>query len=104
MSARGNTECRTAWESLGPRVEHPQPSRAWQASGTRPERLGCHLAQGLVSLAQSILRKLWLTILSLYSLFTSICMLSHFTRVQLFATLWTVARHAPLPMGDSRQE
>ena len=31
-------------------------------------------------------------------------MLSHFSRVQLFATLWTVARQAPLSMGFSRQE
>ena len=26
-------------------------------------------------------------------------MLSHFSRVRLFATLWTVARRAPLSMG-----
>ena len=32
------------------------------------------------------------------------CMLSHFSRVQLFATLWTVAHQAPLFMGFSRQE
>ena len=31
-------------------------------------------------------------------------MLSCFSRVQLFVTLWTVARQAPLPMGFSRQE
>ena len=31
-------------------------------------------------------------------------MLSRFSRVQLFVTLWTVARQAPLPMGFSRQE
>ena len=30
--------------------------------------------------------------------------LSRFTRVQLFATPWTVARQAPLSMGFSRQE
>ena len=29
---------------------------------------------------------------------------SHFSRVQLFATPWTVARQAPLSMGFSRQE
>ena len=28
----------------------------------------------------------------------------HFSRVQLFATLWTVACQAPLSMGFSRQE
>ena len=31
-------------------------------------------------------------------------MLSRFSRVQLFATLWTVAHQAPLFMGFSRQE
>ena len=31
-------------------------------------------------------------------------MLSHFSRVWLFATLWTVARQAPLSMEFSRQE
>ena len=30
--------------------------------------------------------------------------LSSFSRVQLFATPWTVARQAPLSMGFSRQE
>ena len=33
-----------------------------------------------------------------------VCVLSHFSRVQLFATLWTVACRAPLSMGFSRQE
>ena len=32
------------------------------------------------------------------------CWLSHSSRVQLFATPWTVARQAPLSMGFSRQE
>ena len=32
------------------------------------------------------------------------CTLSRFSRVQLFATLCTVARQAPLSMGFSRQE
>ena len=32
------------------------------------------------------------------------CMLSHFSRVQLSATPWTVARQAPLSIGFSRQE
>ena len=35
---------------------------------------------------------------------TIACLLSHFSRVQLFATLWTVAHQAPLFMGVSRQE
>ena len=31
-------------------------------------------------------------------------MLSRFSCVQLFATLWTVAHQVPLPVGFSRQE
>ena len=34
----------------------------------------------------------------------SACRLSHFNRVWLFVTLWTIARQAPLSMGFSRQE
>ena len=37
------------------------------------------------------------------SLYTP-CLLSHSSRVQLLATLWTVAHQAPLFMGFSRQE
>ena len=37
-------------------------------------------------------------------LYMYVCMLSHFSHVRLFATLWTVARQAPLSMGFSRQE
>ena len=33
-----------------------------------------------------------------------VCMLSRFSHVQLFATLWTVAGQAPLSMRFSRQE
>ena len=32
------------------------------------------------------------------------CLLNYFSRVQLFATLWTVTHQAPLSMGFSRQE
>ena len=32
------------------------------------------------------------------------CVLNHFSRVQLYATLWSVAHQSPLPMGFSRQE
>ena len=32
------------------------------------------------------------------------CMLSHFSHVRLFATLWTIAHQAPLSMGFSRQD
>ena len=32
-----------------------------------------------------------------------LCVLSHFSHVQLFVTLWTIARQAPLSVGFSRQ-
>ena len=32
------------------------------------------------------------------------CVLSHFSHVSLFATLWAGAHQAPLPMGFSREE
>ena len=35
---------------------------------------------------------------------TWVCLLSHFSHVQLFVTLWTVAYQAPKSMGFSRQE
>ena len=42
--------------------------------------------------------KLW------FSLTLDTCVLSHFSHVQFFVTLWTVAHQAPLSMGFSRQE
>ena len=33
-----------------------------------------------------------------------VCMIGHFSCVQLFVTLWTIAHQAPLSMGFSRQE
>ena len=43
-------------------------------------------------------------LLFLESLLPPACMLSHFSHVQHFATLWTVARQAPLSKGFSKQE
>ena len=36
--------------------------------------------------------------------YVCVCVLSHFSRVQLFVTLWTIACQARLSMGFSRQE
>ena len=38
------------------------------------------------------------------SLYVHGCMLSHFSHVQLFATVWTIAGQAPLSIRLSRQE
>ena len=44
-------------------------------------------------------------IYTIYScLYVCVCMLSHFSRVQLCETVWTVAHQAPLSMGFSRPE
>ena len=42
--------------------------------------------------------------ISLSSRVSTLSVLSHFSSVRLFATLWTVACHAPLSVGFSRQE
>ena len=39
-----------------------------------------------------------------HRMISCVCVLSHFSRVQLFVTLWTVAFQASLCMGFSRQE
>ena len=46
----------------------------------------------------------WRTAHSTNSLTPTACLLSHFSRVWLFVTLWTAACQAPLSMGFSRQE
>ena len=38
------------------------------------------------------------------ALYIDVCVLNHFSWVQLFATPWTIAHLAPLSMGFSRQE
>ena len=46
---------------------------------------------------------LWKVVLRFLKIKLHACMLSHFSHVQLFATLWTVARQPPLSMGLYRQ-
>ena len=43
-------------------------------------------------------------VLVVFLYFEYACVLSCFSRVRLFATLWTIARQTPLSMGFSRQE
>ena len=38
------------------------------------------------------------------NIYTNTCVLSHFSHVYLFSTLWTVAYQAPLSMGFPKQE
>ena len=37
----------------------------------------------------------------IYAVCVCVCVLSHFSRVRLFASLWTIAHQAPLSMGFS---
>ena len=50
--------------------------------------------------------KVWVIYSIAVSYYTTVCarVLTHFSHVQLFVTLWTVAHQAPLSMGFSRQE
>ena len=54
----------------------------------------------------SLVTSINLTVLHLdnKNLRVSLCVLSHFSHVWLFAILWTVAHRAPLPMEFLRQE
>ena len=52
--------------------------------------------------SSSLLKLALLTIINKY--YYCVYVLSHFSRVQLFVTLWTIARQAPLSLGFSRQE
>ena len=40
----------------------------------------------------------------MYNVCVRVCVLSHFSPVWLFVTLWTVAHQAPLSMGFSRKK
>ena len=46
----------------------------------------------------------WEIGIDIYTLLLLLLLLSHFSRVRLFATPWTAAYQAPLSMGFSRQE
>ena len=70
----------------------------------------CLLINCMIGDGRIRLKKCWnsnpyrVHIKELHCLLYFACMLSCFSRVQLFATLWTVACQAPLSMGFSRQE
>ena len=49
-------------------------------------------------------RKGWQRMSWLDGITDSVYVLSHFSHVWLFETLWTVVRHAPLSIGCARQE
>ena len=57
--------------------------------------IGCMTVRIFLMLCNYALQKIKMVI---------VLVLSHFSCVQLFATLWTVACHAPLSIGFPKQE
>ena len=53
---------------------------------------------------QQLIAKRYKGLLVLFLQYLCLCVLSQFSHVQLFATLWTVACQTPLSMGFSRRE
>ena len=78
-----------------------------QKYGTLHE-FACHPCAGaiakLLCIAPILVYVLPKRALHMYLFIYYVYVLSCFSRVQLFATPWTVAHQAPLPMGFSRQE
>ena len=75
---------------------HPQPSDLFRAGLDTPLRLQGHVQVSHVQKSTSTPIQLFLS--------CTMYVLSHFSHIQLFATLWTVALQAPLSMRFSRQE
>ena len=75
---------------------HPQPSDLFRAGLDTPLRLQGHVQVSHVQKSTSTPIQLFLS--------CTTYVLSHFSHIQLFATLWTVALQAPPSMRFSRQE
>ena len=75
---------------------HPQPSDLFRAGLDTPLRLQGHVRVSHVQKSTSTPIQLFLS--------CTMCVISHFSHVRLFATLWTVALQAPLSTRFSRQE
>ena len=69
------------------------PCKLW-SSGSQPE----------IPLPGMVFDHVEGILLNIYDAQTCACVLSHFSPVQLFATLWTIAHKAPLSMRFIRQE
>ena len=84
--------------------EMPLPLSLWDLSSTLFEFLLSGNSCLAWSPTQLLSPKFPPTSSSLHLMGLVCCMLSRFTWVRLFATLWTIARQASLSMGFSRQE
>ena len=89
----------------GGRVSLPTLCKAAVPSSGGHTVMGCGARlTHLISFYNSPMLWPWTHTLTSLRLFPHLCVLSHFSCVRLFATLWTVVRQAPLTMGFSRQE
>ena len=61
-------------------------------------------AEQLYNLQGHYTRKMWVSLLKKWEKSAFVCMLSCFSRVRLFAALWTVAPQTSLSMGFPRQD
>ena len=66
---------------------HPPPGQSWQRRGEQQEN-------GQLQINMVSVRETWVK-----SELPCACVLSHFSHVQLFETLWTITHQAPLSMG-----
>ena len=94
--------------------ENRRLSRGWQGRGYRNSRSKSW--EWLRPVSVEALRSSWIHTLILHmtdffffpegldAKYGNACMLSCFSYVRLFATLWTIVRQAPLSMGFSTQE
>ena len=94
-----------AHTDMGGRVPGDGPLCIVQAIGTIPLVINLYPKQESPGAGHgNQLQYLCLGQRSLAGYSPCVCMLSHFSHVQFFATLWTVAHWAPLSMRFSRQE
>ena len=68
----------------------------------KKQQLELDMEHRLVQNWEKSMRRLY--IVTLFTYMQRVCMLSHFSHVQLFVILWTVAHQAPLSMEFSTQE
>ena len=78
----------------------------WERCGPCPHLIYSLVTSALRDIYCYFLSKLWIVKIALPNLNSNmhVCMLSHFSHVWAFRTLWTIVHQAPLSMGFSRQE
>ena len=96
------------WESIHPSILTQSRQLvhcvAWKASGWGSGYLRSGGHGDLLSVPCKVRTDLLIEILSPQDHVWHVCILSHFSHIWLFVSLWTVACQAPLSMGFSRQE